>query len=422
MAFDLSTASNVLKVNYLPTMQKLLNNATILWSRLDKDSSTQDVQGKSFTIALQKGRNLASGLGVAELSTLPVGESQVYTTAVVPNKYLYSNIRVSGPVIRATRSNAGAFVRAVESEMKGVMVDMKRAMNRQIHGNGTDALAYWTSADDTSPEEMDDGTGYAFTHLPVGQTIDCSAVDASDHTTLLNTGRLVVTLGAEAATNFSVAWATGTVSGTAAGDYLVANLPGTTTSTLGRQMMGIYGIISDQDPPNAAGGLASGLHGLAVASNAQWRAQMLGSWTTKRDLAFSDMQKVISKIATNSAYSEKDIKFILCNYPIRDKYVELCTNERFHYNTMTLDGGFRAVTFNELPIVADNQAKRGAMFFVVPDTLTIFRSSDFDWMDKDGAVLSRIANQDGYEATLFHYGDLGCKARNGNGALIGLNE
>lgn len=422
MSFDTSTASSILKVNYLPTLQKLLNNATILWSRLDKDSSTQDVQGKSFTIALQKGRNLASGLGVAELSTLPVGESQVYTTAIVPNKYLYSNIRVSGPVVRATRSNAGAFVKAVESEMKGVMVDMKRAMNRQIHGDGTDALAYWTTADNTSGIDVDDNTGYAFTHLPSGQTIDCSLVDASDHTTLLNTGRLVVTLGAESATTWNITYATGSVSGSADGDYLVANLPGTTTSTLGKQMMGIYGIISDQDPPNAAGGLASGLHGLAVASNAQWKAQMLGSWTTKRDLAFTDMQKVISKIATNSAYSEKDIKFILCNYPIRDKYVELCTNERFHYNTMTLDGGFRAVTFNELPIVADNQCKRGAMFFVVPDSLCIFRSSDFDWMGEDGAVLSRIANQDGYEATLFHYGDLGCKARNANGALIGLNE
>ncbi len=422
MSLDTSTASSILKVNYLPTMQKLLNNATILLSRLDRDSSTQDVEGKTFTVAIQKGRNLATGLGVAELGTLPVGESQVYTTAVVPNKYLYANIRVSGPVIRAARSNVGSFVRAVESETKGAMIDMKRAMNRQLHGNGTDALAYWTSADDVTPEDMDDGTGYAFTHLPNGQTIDCSAVDASDHTTLLNTGRLVVTLGAEAATTWSVGWATGSVSGTASGDYLVANLPGTTTSTLGKQMMGLYGIINDADPPNAAGGLSTGLHGLLVASNAYWKAQMIGSWSTKRDLAFTDMQKIISRIATNSAYSEKDIKFILCNYPIRDKYVELCTNERFHYNTMTLDGGFEAVTFNNKPIVPDNQCKRGAMWFVVPDSLAIFRSSDFDWMDKDGAVLSRIANVDGYEATLFHYGDLGCKARNANGGLIGLNE
>ena len=42
-------------------------------------------------------------------------------------------------------------------------------------------------------------------------------------------------------------------------------------------------------------------------------------------------------------------------------------------------------------------------------------------MDRDGSTFSRVSGKDAYEATLFHYGDLGCVARNGNGVLKGIN-
>ena len=48
--------------------------------------------------------------------------------------------------------------------------------------------------------------------------------------------------------------------------------------------------------------------------------------------------------------------------------------------------------------------------------------ADFDWMDDDGAVLARVNNTDAYEATLYHYGDIACVARNALGALVGQNE
>ena len=107
---------------------------------------------------------------------------------------------------------------------------------------------------------------------------------------------------------------------------------------------------------------------------------------------------------------------------MRDKYVELAVNERHWYNTMEIDGGFEAVEYNGLPLVPDPQCKHNRIYFIVPDTMRIFRSADFDWMDRDGAVLRKVNNRDVYEATLFHYGDLGCVTRNGNGLLTDLFE
>lgn len=169
-------------------------------------------------------------------------------------------MKITGPTIKATKNDSGAFIRAIESEIKGVTRDTKRMMNWMLNGDGTGALAYWTTADDTSGTTVDDSQANPFINLQTGTTYDLVAT--SDHTTLHGTG-IVVTVGAKAATNYAVTW-TGTVSGSADNDYLVPS------GTMGLNMMGIGGVISNTDPPNAGGNLANGLHGLAAATNQFW--------------------------------------------------------------------------------------------------------------------------------------------------------
>lgn len=410
MAFDLSAASNVLKVRYIGPIREQLNGSTVLMSRIMRDDASANVSGKTFTLPLHTSRNSNAGLGMADGGTLQSAGQQGYETAVVPNAYLYSRIKVTGPTIRAARDNAGAFVTAVESEIKGVTKDMKRAINRQLHSDGTDALAYWTTADDTSGTNVDDNQGNAFVHLPAGGTLTCDLIDATDNATVLGND-IVVTLGAKAAANYAITW-TGTVSGSADGDYLVQK------DTLTYQMMGLRGIISASNPPLLSGGL----HGLPVASKTFWKGQEFKASGTKRDLTLALMQEPLSSIATNSDFDEGDVKFLLSNYNIRDKYVSLLVSEKRFVNTMKLDGGFSGVEFNGIPLVPDPQCDRSTIWYVVPESLRIFRTSDFDWMDKDGAVLARVAGEDAYEAVLFHYGNMGVIARNANAVLGDLND
>jgi hypothetical protein len=405
MAFNLSNADAILKTRYLGTIREQLNNATVLFSKLEKKE--QMVSGKSFTVPLHTGRNTSAARGTTDGGTLPTAGQQSYTTTVVPNKYQYGRIQITGPTIAATRDNVGAFVQAVESEVDGLVRDTKRSFNRQLHSDGTDALAFWTVTDDTTPGVVDDGQGNAFVHLNSGTTT-VDVIDATDNSTVLGDS-IVVTLGAKAATNYAISW-TGTVALSDDGDYAVLE------DTLGNQLMGIRGIVSAEDPPLAA------LQGLAVASNSFWVAQTNSNGGTNRQLAFEDMQAVIDDIATQSDYSESDIGLILCNFPVRRAYYKLCVAERRHVNTMELDGGFKALDFNGIPLVADSQCRRNVMYFLVLDTLSIFRTSDFDWMDKDGSYLSRVANVDAYEATLFHYGNLACLSRNGNGLYSDILE
>jgi hypothetical protein len=319
---------------------------------------------------------------------------------------------VTGPTIRAARDNAGAFVTAVESEIKGVTKDMKRVMNRQLHSDGTDALAYATGAIATGADTgtFDDNQGNAFVHLPSAGTITCDLID-TDNTTK-NGDSIAITLGAKGASSYTVTWSTDLTNAAADGDYWVLE------DTLGKQMMGLRGIISTSNPPLLSGGL----HGLAVASKGFWKAQDFSNSGTKRDLTLARMQEPLSAIATNSDFDEKDVKFLLCNYNIRDKYVDLLVAEKRFVNTMKLDGGFSGVEFNGIPLIPDPQCDRSKIWYVVPESLRIFRTSDFDWMDKDGATLARVAGYDAYEAVLFHYGNLGCIARNANAVLGDLND
>lgn len=370
----------------------------------------QESAGKTFTVPLHTSRNASAGLGIADGGALPTAGQQGYEVAVIPNAYTYGRIRVSGPAIQAARDNAGAFVTAVESEIRGCTRDMQRAMNRQLLGDGTDALAFWTGADDTSGTTVDDGQGNAFVHLPSSGTLTCDLIDASDNSTVLGND-IVVTLGAKGASSYAITW-TGTVSGSADGDYLVPQ------DTLGYQMMGIDGIISAANPPLLTGGL----HGLPVASKPFWKAQDFGNSGSKRDLTLALMQEPLSAIAVNSDYSEKDVEFMLCNYNIRDKYVSLLVADKRFPNAMELDGGFKAVEFNGIPLVPDPQCKRGTIYYIVPESMKIYRTSDVDWMSKDGAVLSRVPGYDAYEAVLFHYGNLGVTARNANAKLYDMND
>ena len=413
MALDLSNASNILKTRYIGPIREQLNGSTILLSRIARDGSYVDVSGKTFTVPLHTGRNKSAGHGRGDGGTLPTAGQQGYANAVVPNKYQYGRIQITGPTIAATKDNAGAFVRAVESEINGLVTDTKKSFNRQMHGDGRDALAYWTTADDTSGTNVDDNRGNAFTFLQPG-TQTCDLIDASDHATKLGDS-IVVTLGAKGTGVYAITWS-GTVSGSADTDYLVLE------DTLGYQLMGLAGIVDDGNPPLLSGGL----HGIdaTAAANAYWQAQVVEGDTvgTNQALTLERMQLPLDMIAQNSDFDENAVKFMLCSYGVRAKYVSLLVADKRHVNTMELDGGFKAVDFNGIPLVPDPQCLKNRIYYISPETLRIFRTADFDWMEKDGAVLSRVSNTDAYEATLFHYGDLATIARNGNGILNDISE
>jgi hypothetical protein len=346
-------------------------------------------------------------MGRADGGTLPTAGQQGYDVAVIPNIYQYGRIQVTGPTVAATRDNAGAFVKAIDAEIQGLVMDFKRSFNRQMHSDGIDALGYLAAAVvATTTGVVDDSRGNNFNFFQTGaQTVD---ILTGNTTTVRVAG---ATLTPSTASTSPVGQNV-TLSSLTASDNDPIVLPG----TAGLQLMGIAGIVSASDPPLAS------LQGLAVASKPYWIAQSVGNSGTNQALTLENMQKPLDLIATNSDFDENGVKFLLCSYGVRAKYISICVADKRFPNAMELDGGFSAVDFNGKPLVPDPQCRKNRIYYLTPQVLKIFRTSDFDWLDKDGAVLSRVANTDAYEATMFHYGNLGVTARNANGLLDDISE
>ena len=403
----LTTQSAILKTRFLGTVQKTLDSSSVLADRIAKKIA-QNVTGNSFVFSLHTGRNASALSGRTDYGTLPTADRQKYSTSTAAIKFSYGRFEVSGPTMAATKDNLGAYVDILSSEVDGLTRDSKRAFNRQLNGDGRDALAFWTTADNTTAATVDDSFGN--NHVMFRGTFTGDLID-TDNTTK-NGDSIEFTISKTSTGTFEASWSAGSVSSSGDGDYLVME------DTLGNQIMGISGIIDNGNP--ALGNLQS--IDASTAGNEFWQAQVVGSMASAVSLSFEDMQEVIDLIETESDSSASDIEFILFGHGVRRAYFQLCITERRSVNTAELDGGWKGLEYNGLVMVADPLCRRQTMFFVNPKSMTILRTQDFDWMDKDGSYLNRVANKDAYEAVLYTYQNLVCLSRNSNGKLQGIIE
>ena len=88
---------------------------------------------------------------------------------------------------------------------------------------------------------------------------------------------------------------------------------------------------------------------------------------------------------------------------------------------MNLQGGFKALSFNGIPVVADR--------FVADDTMYLLNTKDFelcqlcDWQwleDNEGKVIRQKEGYPVYTATLVKYAELLCNRPNSQAKLSGI--
>lgn len=449
----LSNYSYVLKTFYLPAIREQINNATVLLNRLKRN--TEDVAGKNATIAVHYGRNLGT-MALPDGGLLPDAGYQKVIETIVPMKYNYGRITVSGPTIKATRTERGAFAKAIDYEMKGLIKDVSKDINRQLWGSGYGILARWQSTTDSNTYVLQKtylpaaggagfGSGFGSKYMmPEGATgaeivavvYSTGASIAVDATPLAPSA---VTIGAATdtitATDPDVTEAAGTVY--IKGNATRAVLSGTSDVTR-NEMMGIYGIVNDLDPDSCftVGGVgttgfttAGTLQSLDVSTYSFWKGQVFphsgGRFTAQRALTTELMQEAVDGVEaqladdTGGALSPT---ILLTTRAIRRKYAELLKADKRFIDWKVMDGGFKVLEFNGIPMAVDNDAHDGEMYFLYEPSLAIYQMSDLEWMEEDGNVLTKIANYDAYEAILFAYWELGCSRRNVNAVLTDISS
>ena len=150
----------------------------------------------------------------------------------------------------------------------------------------------------------------------------------------------------------------------------------------------------------------------ATSGNTWFHCNMLGNGGTDRPLTLDLMQQ-----AFDQCEIERDTSpgIILTNHALKRRYASLLVADKRYPpgGEITLDGGYKALEFNGVPLVADPDAsltltpqKLERMYFVSLPSLEVAQLEDFGWMDRDGSTLKAIAGYDAYEAVLFAYMEL----------------
>lgn len=444
----LSNYDEVLKTFYLPAIQEQLNQDNILSDLID--TNEKDISGKDAKIQCHYGRT--KGLGArADGGALPDGDYQRFKMATVPMKYNYGRVVFSGPTIAATRDEKGAYARVVDTEITGIVQDMQKEINRQLWGCGYGVLARWLTGVGTtvtvqkkyrSNSVGGDGFGSTFgqkylEEMATGVWNIPQSASAAITTMTVGTTDMAPTAFDDSEANYDTITVTDT-STPIGGTYIVrkgSSRTGTSATAAGYprlEMMGLRGIATDEDldqiavfnASNAGFGVNDPFQGLATATYTWWKANIdkhaSGRYGGQRALNLTLFQKMFDKVE-QKAGKEYGPDLILSTSAIRREYIELMLADRRQVNEMKIEGGWKGISYNGVLFYVDpTDAIDGEIYFLTTRDLQVYRMSDYDWMNKDGAVLSRITGYDAYEAVLFRYAELGCNRRNTQGVICDL--
>lgn len=386
-----------LKEFYLPRFLSTINSNRILMTRLDRDTSKTDVSGRHARVPVNIRPSQAIGARGDSSSgpALPTPQSQTWVEVQIGYAFNYGTVRITHPVIQASRNDRGAFLRAIGSEMDGIRRDLKNDINRQLFGDGNGVIGIAAGA-------ADPGTALALQaghKVKVGMALDGFAAKSGGSATIdsqtvsaLNTSTNTATIGSDT-------WG--------ANDYIYRE------DSRGNEMMGLLGIV---DADAAAQTFVTTLQNVSRSDYPEWDAQVLANGGTARALTEDLLDQAILQ---TEEQADADVSLMITSSTQFRKIGQMLTPDRRYSPTMELDGGFTAINWANIPIVWDRDCPRysqqvidGAdtdmLFGLDESSLAIYQLADWDFDDTDGNVMHRRQDVAAYDATLFYYGQLGC--------------
>lgn len=405
-----ATASAVLKDFYLPAVRNVLNSEVFLLSQLEMNS--EDVEGKAAVLSINTGRN--HGVGArAELGTLPAAGRQGYSEQRVNLKYNYGSIKISGPLMRSMGSDRGSFTRPLQSETSGVIRDLKNDVNRQCYGNGSGTLATCASVSGQVITLATTTTTTQFRQLEEGMVLDCGTVANP----VLRGTNLVIT-GVNISTREVTV--TGSVTGVAGTDFLFRTGSGGADGGVGqKELTGLRAIVA----PSGT------LFNINPASVSKWASYSDANGGTPRAVAETMFTKASMEVNIRSG---ENINLWVTTDGVHRGVANLLTTLKQFPSTNQLKSGYTGLDMGsvsqgnsgsqEVTLTYDKDCTGNTAYGLTTKRLQQYRMSDWEFMEEDGSVLSRVSGQDAYEATLFCYHEIATDARNAHAVISDLTE
>lgn len=381
---SLSTAENALKDAYLEAVSNQLNtNTNPLYAKIKQSSS--DVYGKSIIKMAPVGLNGGIGAG-SESGSLPTANENNYAQFKTTLKNLYGRIQLTDKAIRASQNSAGAFIDLLNAEMEGLLTASKFNLGRMLYGDGSGEVGKikaYTS-------------GNTVTLEGVKNIVEGMVIDIYDTSTLKRGGLRVVSVDR---INKTVTF-NSAPTGAEAGHKLYVQ------GSKGNEITGLGAIF----------GNSTTLYGLNRASNG-W----LTPYTSSAEQEISDeiLQTAVDFLEENS---NSKIDIITCGSGAKRAYISYLNVYRRAVDVMEVEGGYKAVSCNGIPMVSDRFVEDDTLYLLDSSKFTLHQLCDWTWIEgENGSVLHQDAGLPTYSATLVKYADLICDQPNGQAKFTNIS-
>ena len=117
------------------------------------------------------------------------------------------------------------------------------------------------------------------------------------------------------------------------------------------------------------------------------------------------------------------VNFIVCSWGVKRALQNYFSQYKRFTDVTELAGGYKAITYNGIPIVADRFCPEKTMYLLNTDDFCLHQLCDWKWLEgDDGRVLRQVPGKPLYTATLVKYADLVCTRPCGQAMLSGITE
>ncbi len=384
----LQTADNALKSFYLDAVSDTLNHKVNPFLAMVKQS-TADVWGKDVRKLVRYGVNggVASG---GETGPLPEASGNRYVQFVAPLKNLYGTIEISDKAIRASANNEGAFVNLLNDEMEGLIKNATFQFGRMLFG----------------PEDV---KKYNFELFGEGNEVSMGSIanlfEGMTVYVLNNDFTLNEAIGPRQITKVDRVFGTISLSGE---DFSSITTKGyiATSKDYTNDLTGLEAIFN-----------ADILYGV---NREKYGFMTPLIKTDVGEIEENDIQTVIDSL--EELYGST-VNIIICSWGVRRALLKYYKQQGMPMQTMEIEGGFKTLSFNGIPVVADRFCPQGTMYLLNTEDFKLCQLCDWQWLEgDDGKILRQVPGKPVYNATLVKYAELICERPGGQAKLTGIIE
>lgn len=384
----LASADSALKSFYLDAVAQQLNTeVNPLLAKIKQ--STADVWGKEVRRLAQYGVNGGVGAGTEE-GSLPAAGGNNYDQFVTTLKNLYGTIEISDKAVRASENSAGAFVDLLNAEMEGLLRSSAFNFGRMLFGDGSGILCTVSAV-----------TGNVVTVDSVKNVIEGMTVDVLDADGDQVSGVTARRITAVDRTDKTVTLSGGALTGVASGCTLCVQ------GSHNLELTGLGAIFKDD----------GSLYGLSRAER-PWMVPYI-----KESVGTISENAIQTAIDYLEETAGSRVDMIVCSWGVKRALQAVLSESRMQTDMAELAGGYRTITYNGIPVVADRFCPAGTMYLLNTRDFCLHQLCDWKWLEgDDGKVLRQVPGKPLYTATLVKYADLICTRPCGQAMLTGITE